>query len=279
MKAFPVAVLCRVMNVSRSGFYEFLIREASKPCVQQVELEYKILEIFKKSKSCYGSRRIRDELIAQGIKIGRFKTRSMMKKLGLRVKTTKKYRVTTSSNHKHPVAQNILDREFYPAAANKIWATDITYIWTLEGWSYLAIVMDLYSRRIVGWNIGSRMTKNLVLSALDMAFWQRKPAHGLIHHSDRGSQYACKKYQERLELYKMTPSMSRKGNCWDNAPVERFFRSLKSERISYCRFETRAQARMEVLDYITWYNSDRLHSTLGGVSPATFEMPTLRRVA
>ena len=279
MKAYPVAVLCRVMVVSRSGFYDFLNREKSQFDPQQEPLERKITEIFEKSKGCYGSRRIRDELIAQGTEIGRFKTRRLMKKLGLRVKTTKKYRVTTNSNHKHPVAENVLDRKFYPVTTNKVWATDITYIWTLEGWSYLAIVMDLYSRKIVGWSIGARMTKNLVLSALDMAFWQRKPEPGLLHHSDRGSQYACKKYQNRLKQYKMTPSMSRKGNCWDNAPVERFFRSLKSERLSYCKFETRAQARMEVLEYITWYNSDRLHSTLDGVSPATFENPTLRLVA
>ena len=179
----------------------------------------------------------------------------------------------------YPVAENILNRKFAPTVANKVWATDITYIWTLEGWSYLAIVMDLYSRRIVGWSIGSRMTKTLVLNALDMAFWQRKPASGLIHHSDRGSQYACKKYQKRLKQYKMIPSMSRKGNCWDNAPVERFFRSLKSERLSYCKFGARGQARIEVIDYISWYNTDRLHSPLGSVSPATFEMPINRLVA
>lgn len=267
------------MNVSRSGFYDFLNRKRLKPDLQQLQLERKIIEIFESSKGCYGSRRIKDDLVAHGFEIGRFKARRLMKKLGLRVKTTKKYRVTTNSNHKYPVAENILDRKFSPAAANKVWATDITYIWTLEGWSYLAIVMDLYSRRIVGWSIGSRMTKTLVLNALDMAFWQRKPASGLIHHSDRGSQYACKKYQKRLKQYKMIPSMSRKGNCWDNAPVERFFRSLKSERLSYCKFGTRGQARIEVIDYISWYNSERLHSTLGGVSPATFEMPTYRLVA
>ena len=163
MKAYPVAVLCRVMVVSRSGFYDFLNREKSQFDPQQEPLERKITEIFEKSKGCYGSRRIRDELIAQGTEIGRFKTRRLMKKLGLRVKTTKKYRVTTNSNHKHPVAENVLDRKFYPVTTNKVWATDITYIWTLEGWSYLAIVMDLYSRKIVGWSIGARMTKNEVV--------------------------------------------------------------------------------------------------------------------
>nr|WP_281374506.1 IS3 family transposase [Desulfoluna butyratoxydans] len=140
-------------------------------------------------------------------------------------------------------------------------------------------VMDLYSRQIVGWNIGARMTKRLVLDALDMAWWRRQPAPGLLHHSDRGSQYACKKYQERLDKYQMTCSMSRKGNCWDNAPVERFFRSLKSERLSFCRFETRDQARLEVLDYIAWYNSSRLHSTLGYVSPMEFEAEPLKIAA
>lgn len=279
MKAFPVAVLCQVMGVSRSGFYDFIKRQAAIPDKNQVELENTIRNIFHDSKRSYGSRRIRKALLNQSIQVGRFKVRTVMKKLGLRPRVSKKYKVTTSSNHKHPVAENLLDRQFSPDAPNKCWATDITYIWTLEGWSYLAIVMDLYSRKIVGWNIGSRMTKRLVIDALDMAWWQRRPNPGLLHHSDRGSQYACKKYQKRLNRYQMICSMSRKGNCWDNAPVERFFRSLKSERLSYCKFESRNQARLEILDYVTWYNSKRLHSTLGDISPADFESSDLQIAA
>ncbi|VVS91441.1 hth-like domain [Desulfoluna spongiiphila] len=279
MKAFPVAILCRVMGASRSGFYDYLKRLATPPDLRKKELEDDTKKFFLESKQAYGSRRILEELLKKGYQIGREKVRNLMKKLGLKPKLSKKYRITTNSNHKYPVAKNLLDRQFNPPGPNQVWATDITYIWTLEGWAYLAIVMDLYSRQIVGWNIGARMTKRLVLDALDMAWWRRQPTSGLLHHSDRGSQYACKKYQEQLDKYQMVCSMSRKGNCWDNAPVERFFRSLKSERLSFCRFETRNQARLEVLDYIAWYNSSRLHSTLGYVSPMEFEAEPLKIAA
>lgn len=279
MKAFPVAILCRVMGASRSGFYDYLKRLVTPPDKVEKELEDDTKNIFKESKQAYGSRRVRKELLKKGYQIGRYKTRSLMKKLGLKPKISKKYRITTNSNHKYPVAKNLLDRQFNPPGPNQVWSTDITYIWTLEGWAYLAIVMDLYSRQIVGWNIGARMTKRLVLDALDMAWWRRQPAPGLLHHSDRGSQYACKKYQERLDKYQMVCSMSLKGNCWDNAPVDRFFRSLKSERLCFCRFETRDLARLEVLDYIAWYNSSRLHSTLSYVSPMEFETEFLRIAA
>ncbi len=279
MKAFPVAILCRVMGASRSGFYDYLKRLPTPPDQSKKELEDATKDIFKESGQAYGNRRVRKDLLKKGYQVGRYKVRSLMKKLGLKPKISKKYRVTTNSNHKYPVAENLLNRQFNPLNPNQVWATDITYIWTLEGWVYLAIVMDLYSRQIVGWNIGSRMTKRLVLGALDMAWWIRQPSTGLLHHSDRGSQYACKKYQERLDRYQMICSMSRKGNCWDNAPVERFFRSLKSERLSFCRFETRNQARLEVIDYIAWYNSRRLHSTLGYVSPMDFEAKSLKIAA
>ena len=279
MKAFPVAILCRVMSASRSGFYDYLKRLPKPPDQAEKELENTTKSIFKESGQAYGNRRVRKELLKKGYQVGRYKVRRLMKKLGLKPKISKKYRITTNSNHKYPVAKNLLNRQFNPPGPNQVWATDITYIWTLEGWAYLAIVMDLYSRQIVGWNIGARMTKRLVLDALDMAWWRRRPAPGLLHHSDRGSQYACKKYQERLDKYQMVCSMSRKGNCWDNAPVERFFRSLKSERLSFCRFETRNQARLEVLDYIAWYNSSRLHSTLGYVSPMEFEAEPLKIAA
>ncbi len=183
----------------------------------------------------------------------------------------KRFKLTTNSRHSFPVADNVLDRKFNVDAPNKVWTADITYVWTFEGWLYLAIVMELYSRQIVGWAMDKRMKKKLVLDALTMAYWQRKPHKGLLHHSDRGSQYACHKYRKRLESYCMEASMSRKGNCWDNAPTERFFRSLKSERLTACRFVTRNEAENEILDYITYYNSIRLHSTLGYVSPMAYE--------
>ena len=237
----------------------------------QTALEDRTKEIFDYSKASYGSRRIAEYLQSVGYRIGRYRARSLMRKLGLKVKNTKRYKVTTDSRHSYPVAPNLLDRKFEVDTPNTVWTADITYIWTLEGWSYLAVVIDLFSRQIVGWAMDKRMKAKLVIDALAMAYWRRKPSPGLIHHSDRGSQYACGKYQKQIEEYRMIPSMSRKGNCWDNAPTERFFRSLKSERIGYCRFVFRKMAKAEVLDYITFYNADRLHSTLGYLSPMDYE--------
>ena len=272
MKAYPITVLCKVMEVSRSCFYYYLKRcktHFKDPC--QAALEACIKKIFARSKASYGSRRIAKNLQSVGYRIGRYRARSLMRKLGLKVKNTKRYKVTTDSRHNYPVAPNLLDRQFEVDTPNTVWTADITYIWTLEGWSYLAVVMDLFSRQIVGWAMDKRMKAQLVIDALAMAYWRRKPSHGLMHHSDRGSQYACERYQRQLEKYQMIPSMSRKGNCWDNAPTERFFRSLKSERIGYCRFVCRKAAKAEVLDYITFYNADRLHSTLGYLSPMDYE--------
>ena len=272
MKAYPITVLCKVMEVSRSCFYYYL-----KCCnthfedPYQAALEAHAKELFDYSKASYGSRRIAKNLQAVGYQIGRYRARSLMRKLGLKVKNTKRYKVTTDSRHSYPVAPNLLDRQFEVDTPNTVWTADITYIWTLEGWSYLAVVMDLFSRQIVGWAMDKRMKAQLVIDALAMAYWRRKPAPGLMHHSDRGSQYACERYQKQLKQCQMIPSMSRKGNCWDNAPTERFFRSLKSERLGYCRFVLRKAAKAEVLDYITFYNADRLHSTLGYLSPMDYE--------
>lgn len=231
------------------------------------------------SRASYGSRRIVKQLKREGVDIGRYKVRRIMRQLGLRAKTPKRFKLTTDSRHSFPVAANILDRNFEVDAPNKVWTADISYVWTFEGWLYLAIVMDLYSRQIVGWAMNERMKKQLVLDAIAMAYWQRKPQKGLLHHSDRGSQYACHDYQKRLDIYGMTTSMSRKGNCWDNAPTERFFRSLKSERLTALRFVTRDEAKLEILDYITFYNSVRLHSTLGYVSPMDYEKEQYLKVA
>jgi putative transposase len=235
--------------------------------------------IFRESKKSYGSRRIVVELQTKGFDIGRYRVRSLMKKLGLKVKSAKRYKVTTNSRHNYPVAPNLLNRQFDVKALNKVWTTDITYIWTFEGWFYLAVVMDLCSRQIVGWAMDKRMKTELAKKALTMAYWRRKPQSGLLHHSDRGSQYASDIYQKQLKEYHMIPSMSRKGDCWDNSPMERFFRSLKSERLSFCKFYTRHEARMEILDYISFYNSSRLHSSLGYLSPMDFEMNNILNVA
>ena len=279
MKAYPVTVLCRVMRVSRSGFYDYLHRFKSGPSVDNLLLNSQIKAAFRQSKSSYGSRRIMKQLQSEGRQIGRYKVRSLMRQLGLKARQPRRYKVTTDSRHSFPIAPNILNRQFDVAEPNRVWTADLTYVWTLEGWLYLAVVLDLCSRQIVGWAMDKRMKKQLVIDALSMAFWRRKPPAGLLHHSDRGSQYACNDYQKLLRTWHMVPSMSRKADCWDNAPTERFFRSLKSERLDYCRFATRAAAKIEILDYITYYNAIRLHSTLGYRSPMDYEKEQLLKVA
>ena len=281
MKAYPVTVLCQVMRVSRSGFYDYLKRFKQGPVLDPSEerLKSQMRQIFKWSKASYGSRRMRKQLGDDGFIIGRYKTRRLMRELGLKAKAPRRYKVTTDSRHSFRIAPNVLDRQFDVPAPDTVWTADISYVWTLEGWLYLAVVMDLFSRRIVGWAMDKRMKTDLALNALAMAYWHRKPPKGLLHHSDRGSQYACPDYQKRLEQYGMQASMSRKGDCWDNAPTERFFRSLKSERLRLCRFETRTSAKIEILDYITFYNGLRLHSTLGYLCPIAYEKERLRIAA
>jgi len=260
------------MEVSRSCFYYYLKRHSNQgKDPYTVMLKDRIKTIFAQSNETYGSRRIAKKLQSEGYRTGRYRARSFMQKLGLQVKKTKRYTVTTDSRHCYPVAPNLLDRHFTVDAPNTVWTADITYIWTFEGWLYLAAVMDLSNRQIVGWAMDKRMKAQLVIDALAMAYWRRKPSPCLLHHSDRGSQYACDAYQKQLKQYHMIPSMSRKGNCWDNAPAERFFRSLKSERLVFFRFTSRNAAKAEVLDYITFYNANRLHSVLGYMSPMDYE--------
>jgi transposase InsO family protein len=213
-------------------------------------------------------RNLRDE----GFEVGRDKTRRLMKRLGLQVKQKRKYKVTTDSKHNLPVAKNVLNREFSPSAPNQVWGTGITYLWTQKGWIYLAVVIDLYSRRVVGWSIDRRMKKALVIRSLMMAVNLRKPPPSLICHSDRGSQYASHDYQKLLKQHKMICSMSRKGDCCDNAPVERFFSSLKREWTGDRLYRTRQQAIADVREYVAvYYNSKRLNSTLGYTTPMDYE--------
>jgi len=278
-EAYTVTILCRVMEVSRSCFYEYAHRIEAPDDPEKTALKARISAIFKEHRRQYGSRRILKQLKDEGRQIGRYKVRRLMRELGLKAKSPKRYKVTTDSRHSFPVAPNLLNRKFDVDTPNRVWTTDITYVWTFEGWLYLAVVLDLCSRQVVGWAMDKRMKKQLVLDALAMAYWRRKPLPGLLHHSDRGSQYACHQYQARLEQYGMVPSMSRKGNCWDNAPVERFFRSLKSERLSYFRFVTRQSAEIQILDYISYYNSFRLHSTLRYRTPFAYEKELCRHAA
>jgi transposase InsO family protein len=228
--------------------------------------------LFVASRESLGSRTMMKNLRAEGFEIGRERTRTLMKALNLKVKIKRQYKVTTDSKHRFPVAENVLNRRFSPQAPNQVWGTDITYLWTQEGWIYLAVVIDLYSRRVVGWAMDKRMKKALVIRALMMAVNLRKPPRGLIHHSDRGSQYASDTYQRLLKQYGMIASMSRKGNCWDNAPIERFFSSLKREWTGDQLYKTRKEAIADVREYVAvYYNSRRLHSTLGYKTPMDYE--------
>jgi transposase InsO family protein len=269
---YPVTLLCQVMEVSRSGFYGFMKRLQRPEDPQAQRLIVKVRAIHKANDEAYGSRRMSQALRIDGDDVGRYQAGTLMKKANVEVKQKKRFRATTDSKHNYPVAPNLLDRQFDIETPNTAWGGDITYLWTDEGWLYLAVIIDLFSRRVVGWSLSSRMKVDLVRDALLMAIWRRKPGRGLIHHSDRGSQYACHEYQDILEEHGMIPSMSRKGDCWDNAVIERFFRSLKSERTNHRRYLTREAARQDVINYIEmFYNSRRLHSYLGYVSPAEYE--------
>ena len=279
-KAYPVTVLCAVMQVSTSAYYAWAKQpEATGRAKEAQALERQIAQIFEDSKQTYGSRRIEDELKKSGIPAGRHKVRSVMTRLDLQVRYPKRFKVTTDSDHGEAVSPNLLDRQFDVAAPDQVWTTDITYVWTLEGWLYVAIIVDLFSRQVVGWAMDSHMRASLCVKALQMAFWRRKPGPGLLHHSDRGSQYASAEYRQHLATMKMRQSMSRKGNCWDNSPTERVFRSLKHEQLNYERFATRAAAKLSVIDYFAFYNGRRSHSKLGYKTPLDFERAYYNKAA
>ena len=272
-KAYPMTVLCEVMEVSRSGYYDYVQRQTKRiQPPQEQALVYRVKAIHEETGGSYGSRRMAQQLQAEGYAVGRYQARSLMRQAEVAVKPKKRFKVTTDSRHRYPVAPNLLDRQFTVAAANRVWAADISYLWTAEGWLYLAVVIDLYSRRVIGWSLADHLRVDLVKEALTMALWRRKPKAGLIHHSDRGSQYACHEYQALLAKQDILCSMSRKGDCWDNAVVERFFGSLKGERTDHRLYQTRAEAKGDVIDYIEmFYNSRRRHSYLGYSSPMEFE--------
>ena len=269
---YPVKLLCRMLSVQRSAYYEWRAGPCKVIGSEELALRRRMKELFAASRDSLGSRTMMNNLREEGFDIGRDRTRRLMKALQLKVKQKRKYKVTTDSKHKLPVARNVLNRDFSPSAPNRAWGTDITYLWTQEGWIYLAVVIDLYFRRVVGWSIDRRMKKALVIRALMMAVNLRQPPPGLIHHSDRGSQYASHDYQKLLKQHKMIGSMSRKGNCWDNAPVERFFSSLKREWTGDRWYRTRREAIADVREYVAvYYNSRRLHSTLGYTTPMNYE--------
>jgi len=269
---WPVAHQCRLLGVPRSGYYDWRDQPTRVIPAQELALRRRMKELFRSSRDSLGSRPLMKHLREEGFAIGRDRTRRLMKALNLKVKRKRKYKATTDSKHNLPVAENVLNRQFTPQGPNQAWGTDITYLWTQEGWVYLAVVIDLYSRRVVGWAMDRRMQKALVIRALLMAINLRQPPPGLLHHSDRGSQYASHAYQALLKQHGMICSMSRKGNCWDNAPIERFFSSLKREWTGDRLYRSRQEAMADVREYVAvYYNSQRLHSTLGYMTPMNYE--------
>lgn len=259
------------MDVSPSAYYEWCGRGVEFIDHATWQLCHRMKALFNESRQSLGSRQLMKQLRKEGFEIGRYRVRMLMKKLGLVVKRKKRFVLTTDSDHTLPVAGNVLNRDFTPTMKNRVWTTDITYIWTLQGWVYLAVVIDLYSRRVVGWHLDRSMETALVNRALMMAINLRNPNKGLLHHSDRGSQYASHAYQKLLRQHSMVCSMSRKGNCWDNAPTERFFSSLKREWLTGNIYPTKESAVADVRAYIAYYNSRRLHTTLGDLTPIEFE--------
>lgn len=279
-KEFHVENACRVLSVSVSGYYAWCGRSASRCKIDDARLIDKIRGVYDGSGGTYGVRRVHGQLVADGERCSRNRVARLMRKSGIAARRKRKFKVTTDSKHNLPVAGNLLNREFSCETPNQAWVSDITYIWTNEGWLYLAVLIDLNSRKVVGWSMSERIDRSLVLDALSMAVGRRNPNPGLIHHSDRGSQYASDDYQAVLAKNKMRCSMSRKGNCWDNAVAESFFSTLKTERVHHQLYRSRDEARRDIFEYIeVFYNRVRLHSTLGYLSPVQFETQTLSKAA
>ena len=266
--------------MSTSAYYAWAKQpDITDKMIPEEVLKAKVSRIFYDNKQAYGTRRLSDGLKTAGFNVGRYKSRRLRDQLGLEVRYPKRFKVTTDSQHSEVISPNKLNRQFEVTEPNKVWTTDISYVWTLEGWLYVAIVIDLFSRHVVGWCIDDHMRTSLCVKALQMAFWRRKPEPGVLHHSDRGSQYASQEYRRHLSIMEMEQSMSRRGNCWDNAPTERFFRSLKHEQLNYESFRTKATAKLSIIDYLAFYNGRRTHSKLGYQSPLQFEREFYRKVS
>ena len=269
---FPVRLLCRVLGVSRAGFYVWQDRAPSPHARADERLGLEIAAIHAESRQRYGSPRVHAELGARGHRISRKRVARLMRQRGLAGRRRRRFRATTDSRHTFPVACNVLARQFAQPTPDVAWVTDITYIATGEGWLYLAVILDLCSRVVVGWALSERITRKLTLDALDMALVRRRPLHGLLHHSDRGSQYASGDYQAALAAEGIVCSMSRRGNCWDNAVAESFFATIKVELVHDAAWATRAAAHAELFEYIeVFYNGQRRHSSLGYLTPRAFE--------
>jgi len=268
---YSIEVLSNVFNVSPSGYYDWETREPSARKKEDIVLKTIINEVHEKTRKCYGVRRLKKELHERKISIGKHRLARLRRELGITSRQKKSYKKTTNSNHDFPIAPNILDQNFQTERPNQVWVTDITYIPTNEGWLYLSGVKDLFTCEIVGYSFGSRMTQDLVHRSIIESLKKAKPGRDLIHHSDRGSQYCADGYRKLLDAFGFKVSMSRKGNCYDNAPMESFWGSLKTELTHHKCYKTREEAIQDITEYIeVFYNRQRRHSRLGNVSPATF---------
>jgi transposase InsO family protein len=271
--AFPIAVLCRVLGVSTSGFYAWTKRKTSARAKSDAVLTVVVKASHTKSRGTYGSPRVHADLRARGVRVGKKRVARLMRRDGLIARRKRRFRRTTDSNHSDPIAPNVLERRFTAEATNTRWVTDVTCLWTAQGWLFLAAMLDLHSRRVVGWATSASNDRDLALAALRAATKARKPKPGLVHHSDRGSPYASDDYRRELQRLGIVPSMSRKGNCWDNAVAESFFSTLKTELVDDVVYETHAEAAEAIREYIEgFYNVERRHSTLGYLSPIEFEL-------
>jgi transposase InsO family protein len=279
---YRLAELCSALEIAPSGYYQWRKCKQSLRAQEDERLLHKIREIHHAKRARYGSPRVHAELKEAGERCSRKRVARLMRLNGIAAKHKRKFKATTDSGHKYAVAPNLLEQNFKASEPNRVWTADITYCWTFEGWMYLAVVMDIYSRKIVGWAMSERMTRDLVIQAFVMAYKARNPSPGLIHHSDKGSQYASDDFKSTLSAFGVRQSMSGKGNCYDNAVTETFFHTLKTELMFDCFFRTREEARSAVFEYIeAFYNRDRRHSTLGYCSPVKFEQyyAELRNVA
>ncbi len=271
-KAWPVSRMCDVLNVSRSGYYDWSARGLSQGAQANHELDQRICEVFARHRQRYGVPRVTDALHDEGTRCSMNRVARRMRVLGLKAIQAKKFKVTTDSTHSKPVAPDLIEQDFHAAAPNQKWVSDISYVWTDEGWLYLAVVMDLYSRAIVGWSMHRRMTQHLVCDALTMALFRRHNPIGTILHSDRGSQYCSTRYQRLLTNHGLRCSMGRRATCYDNAAMESFFHTLKVELVHRERYATRRLATSSIFEYIeTYYNRQRKHSAIGHQIPMVFE--------
>ncbi len=274
-ESYPVRVLCRVLEISHGGYYRWLSAPTSSRERQNNSLIRDIEQIHDSSRKTYGSPRIHAQLNAMGKPCGRGRIERLMRKFGIRSKLKKRFRKTTDSDHSARISANLVQRKFNVAQPNATWVSDVTYLWTNEGWLYLAVTLDLFSRKVVGWSMSDRLTTQLALDSLNAALNSRQVEAGLIHHSDRGREYAADDFRARLKSYGIRQSMSRRGDCWDNAVAESFFHTLKAELHQRQGFVTRREARQTVFEWIeVFYNRQRLHSTLGYQSPAMYEQQT-----